>query len=1195
MAQFARGNPARWWKSRSCGSVSRAPGSLFISPLRKYAGLATLSFFLLGFVALCYITNSTRISRLSEGMLSKALGGHVTVKGGHLSLSGTLLLSGVEVRTSDPEPTPGADVPIFTAQQIEVRFDWISLLSGQLSATQLVATTPVFRPIEDRESGHWNYERLRPPAGSAAAIAVPSGAGSSPLPVVMVRGARVVWGEVRNGLVQQTGETIIDGQLTPDSTAASLYRLLFTESAPAAPLVDGLLPAATGHDPDRRGDVGVMLHGTWDVAKNIFNVSADNVVMSDALKRGMPRQAREWCEAHQLDGRLAQLNTTFNPQDGLILSVHFDNVSMMWMVEPEQGIGMGEERPAYPLAVSNVRGSVIFSLSSGSIKINDVSGEALGYQFTADCALNGSSFEAPFEMNLRFPGAVLSDPYPPLFMAFLTGQDLIQRIHPLGKVDIAIAMKRLVAHGPMSVTGTIDCHDAGIRFAHLPYPLDHLNGRISFDQKSVTFEDVTARSDENSVRIKGTTGTTWNNPMVDFLVSSDDTVFDDRLGACLPEKFAAVWNLFSVRGHGSFVCRVTRSSAIFDIPKVSVDVDLDDGYGYIRSLPYVFSHAQGHLHFEADQSRIEHFTAVAGPGMGGKDGDPSGHVALDGVVYHPGGDVTNLRPDLHLTADIPINAALFKAFPEALAAKLKGVQLAGRMGFQGTIRHGAASATPSGDATATSATGSQADALQVAGKVQWTDGTLATTLAGVPVNFHAINAQALLQPGSLDLTRFEGTLQAPSDAGFNSQETVQIQSTGKLDFATMAAAIELNADSDALTLPAHPYVWFPKVLSDAWTTYSPSGKIGLQASAALHIHAPAPNQTGLQSFLSVDTYNASIIAKDIALKPPGWPDSPTHLAGTVELRPGFVGMKAMSGKLGDIDLAWNGQLHTQTGQASLQGDAVSHGLPLKWLSFLPTQFVQSLDAKHEGTQLTLHFDDLRREGRDTPWSFDGTLATKELAVVEPMAMSSARANLVVQGTYAPAAGGKRAALDFSGVMAGTNIVISDRLIDTVTARVDVVAADNSIHITEIDGKVAGGSLTGRIHIDTGSPAPDLAATQAATAPAIAAPPPGPGGYQAELSLSDANLANLLLPANSTEEERNKVGTGRVSASLTLDQRFRPVASGTGGAEAGVAVGAPATATSRCATATCTTCPFPWDLCRSPPFGSPWPVPSIRPI
>ena len=159
MPAYARGNPAHWWKSRSCGYASRAPRATFISPFRRLTSLSTLAFLILLFAAAWYATRPARISRMAETLLSNVLGGNVSVASGHLSLAGTLLLSDVRVQT-DPTSN-GYPLPLFSADQIEARFDWLSLLAGQLRATQLTAIRPTLYLVEDRQADHWNYEMLR--------------------------------------------------------------------------------------------------------------------------------------------------------------------------------------------------------------------------------------------------------------------------------------------------------------------------------------------------------------------------------------------------------------------------------------------------------------------------------------------------------------------------------------------------------------------------------------------------------------------------------------------------------------------------------------------------------------------------------------------------------------------------------------------------------------------------------------------------------------------------------------------------------------------------------------------------------------------------------------------------------------------------------------------------------------------------
>ena len=68
---------------------------------------------------------------------------------------------------------------------------------------------------------------------------------------------------------------------------------------------------------------------------------------------------------------------------------------------------------------------------------------------------------------------------------------------------------------------------------------------------------------------------------------------------------------------------------------------------------------------------------------------------------------------------------------------------------------------------------------------------------------------------------------------------------------------------------------------------------------------------------------------------------------------------------------------------------------------------------------------------------------------------------------------------------------------------------------DIEGKAAGGSLRGSI-----------------TALFNENP-----GYQGDLALVDADLPSLVLPKTATEEDRKKIGTGRVTATLALQQTF----------------------------------------------------------
>jgi hypothetical protein len=1114
MANVARGNPARWWIGRSCGGASRAPRALLVGRLRRVMSVAALAFLLLLLGGMWLVTNPQRLSRLSEVLLSRVLGGNVRVRTARLSLSGTLIFSGVEVRPADSEPTATSDIPIFAAEQIEARFDWFSLLTGQLSATQLVATTPVFRAIEEQDAGHWNYERLRP-EGMGGNKPRSGGKPGLSLPVVILRDAHVKWGEARQGRVEQTAETIINGEMTPDPVMTSTYHFQFSQLAPGKDLQTPLA-------------VGATLHGTWDSAANVFSMTTENVVMSDALRNGLPRPAREWCDEHHLAGRLSQLSMTFNPRDGLVLAVAFEKVSMMWMVAPQPGIAVGEERPAYPLDVSNVRGRVVFTLKQPAMQIIDLTGDVLGYHFVADCDVQGTSLDAPFSLRLRFPQANLGDRYPPLFLAAITSQDLLQRIAPHGRMDIAVEIRREAARDPLTFNGTIDCHDSRMRFAHFPFPLDHVQGRITFDQQRVTFRDVEARADLNTVTIAGSCGTVKTNKFVDLIITSRNTYFDDRLAACLPQQYQDIWNSFAVRGHGGFVCRVTRGGAPTDPQKIVVDVDLDDGEGYVKAVPYYFSQAQGHLHFEADQTRVEHLTARTG-------GDGSGTITLDGVVRHKGGDVTHLLPELNIRGDVPLDAQLLHALPEELTARLGDTALGGRLEFDGVAQRKAGpDAAPS---------------LQLAGTLDWKQGTLKTQVGGQAVALANIAAQTVLSPDAVDVKSFAGDLDLGADMG----RALGFGLSGKLALPQISGEMQVELRGQSVTLPAAAPAAFPGSLRELWHDNAPTGRVDLDASAKVRVNMPAdgtavPAPLWVSEAVSVSTYRAGVALHDVALRQAGWPSALDKLNGTVEVVPGRVSMTDMAGVMGNVKMAWQGQVIPETGHVALSGTAESKGWPEHWMQYVPEGIVKRLDMKREGTTLALRLDSLSRDATGEPWSYAGKLEAANIATTGWLRTETQKVELEGKGAYGlPAlaatnpAAGREPVFDFTGKLTAAKMKVSDQTVETLKAKIEAAGTRHTITVSDIDGQVAGGTLQGKILIRTIGEA-DATQPAATTAAGV------DGSYQADLVLHDAELSRLLVPGIVSEEERKKVSSGRVTASLSLQETFGVQADRTGRGE-----------------------------------------------
>ena len=1085
MPAYARGNPAHWWKNRSCGYASRAPRATFISPFRRLTSLSCLAILVLLFAAAWYATRPARVSRLAETLLSNVIGGNVTVATGHLSLSGTLLLSDVRVQTG---PTSsGHPLPVFSADQIEARFDWLSLLAGELRATQLTAIRPTLYLVEDREADRWNYEMLRRKNAQTKPTATSPAPAAKPvfLPVMVLRDARVQWGEFANNRLTQTAYAIIDGQFTPSPADPFTYRFQLTQQP-----VQGL-----GNSKSPAGNALVNVTGTLDVLNNHFTAAAQDIVLSDALRDVLPRQVRGWWNEHHLQGRFAQLWVSFDNETGPVIGADLDRVSMQMLATPRPN------GPSYPVNLSDIRGSLRFGVNHSSVDAN-VRGRLLNYDFEASGAVAGAAPDSPFDLHIRFPNAVLGDDYPPLFIAFPDSQDLIQRIAPHGKFDVSIGIKRIGGTRNLQLDGNIFCDNARMRFDHFPYPLDHVKGHVRFSENAVTFDNVTANADENIVHIQGTTGTTPGNTAIDFHVSSDDATFDDRLAACLPGDFKAIWDQFVLQARGKFNCAIKRPAGEKGPPDIHVDLTLTDGSGYAKAFPYRFSHAHGQLVLTADQSFVNDFQITTGD-------DRSGTIHFNGIIHHPGGNVRNLMPELHATADIPIDTSLLNAIPDQYTEKLGNFDLSGRCGFDGNFQR-----KPTNDPA-----NSASAPLDVAGNVTVRQASIHSHDGSI--DLHDIAADAALSGTHLDLQTATARI----------LDSLQLSANGTIELAGPSAHLQLAAHGRDVTMPAEAPAILPDAMRQSWNAYKPQGKIDIDANAVLHAGgspttapatAPAiatatttPAPQSPVPGIVIDDYSCTIVPKTLSVSNAAWPASIDDIQGRLLLSPGKIAFQQLTARSGSLSLTCDGAYRTDTGECSLRASATSDGLPGRWTAKLPGDLSRFLiDHKTTG-QFRLNIDTLERAGADKPWTFDAELAARNLTLEGSLNLAADRFGLTFNGTW------YNGAADFTGMLNGDTVSFSGKTLDTLQASVAMASKEQALRITSIDGKVAGGEVQGNMAIRFGT----------------AGEHPTEPGYDASLMLHDADLSRLLLPKSATDEERKRVGDGRVSATLAVQGTF----------------------------------------------------------
>ncbi len=990
---------------------------MFISPFRRYASLVALLLLMLLIWGGWYITNPKRISRMSAALLSDVLGGPVTVGSARLSFSGTLLLTSVELRTAKgPE-----SLPLLEADQIEARFDWLSLLSGQLRATQLTAIRPKLFLIEDRVTGRWNYERLRAgsgesggsgPSGAPGAAAAPRGIF---LPVIVLREARVSWAEYDHGTFTDTGHATVDGQLAPDIAVSTMYRFQVTQRADEIPttaptgLDDPLVISPLMVASPAAGGAAASVSGNWDVSSNRFSAVTTNIALSDNLRRSMPRLIRSWWDEHKLRGSLAQFRMNYDQDDGLTLAADLDRVSMVYDVQPP---GDGT---THTLNFSSLRGTLTFGITRPFVRVAGLKGRVLGFDFLAEGEYRGFAAESPFDFSVTLPKAFLGSDYPPIFLAIPEVQETIQRLQPHGRMDASVNLKRLSWNGRIFVDGRIDVLDGKIRYSHFPFPLTQVRGLITFDHDFVYFPKMTGMADEMPLRVSGSAGITHDNLTVDVSVAGENVVFDDRIRACLPEKLHRVFHRFDSVVRGNLVCRVQRAKLLHDPVSVSVKVDILDAQGTYDALPYRVYHATGRLALEGTQATLENLRLVTGQ-------DQSGVLLINGALnYEAARTDGSWMHDLSLEADLPIDAALLNGLPDSFDSLTREADLRGRFSFQGK-----------------SVENEQHNAL-VTGVVALKNVDLKT--AG-GIELHKLQMTADLTADKLTVRHFTA----------ETDEHLTFSATGTIDRVTQQATAELNATATSYPLTPLPPVLLPEDAKAVWKKYQPTGKFDADLTA--HLELSLARKT-----FRVSTYSALLHPQAITLAHPDWPDALTDLTGTIALKPDRIDMHQMTALSKPLALAWRGTYVPSTGKLNAAGTLTSTALPTKWLAVLPEGAAAFLKNQKADAKISLDIERLDRTAADQPWDFAGALRIEKFATTGTWAFAADE--LTLQGKGALSLAGT---LDFEGPLTGTKLSVSQRNIDTFSATLASNSALKSIALTKIAGTVADGSLEGTFNL-----------------------------------------------------------------------------------------------------------------------------------
>jgi AsmA-like C-terminal region len=783
--------------------------------------LLVLSLTIFGYI---YLTDAQRVRSMASAYLSELLGGEVTIVKANLSIFEGLRLDDVTLRV---DKTNGPDSIVFHARTFLIKFHPTQLLTGQLAATQIVAIDPVVYLVEDPTTHRWNYQRMWRGEGPIGRKRMNGSQGLVVLPQIILRDAVVAYEELRDGKTTPMGSYSIEGSLNPNEEEADRYDFQLQSRG--------------------RESMGPSASGTIRTQGGVSVARLQNFTFGPDIKTMLLSQPRQWCEWHQLQGRIDIPEMIYNPNPGgggPIFRAELDLSDVEMALHPEEWmtreqnqrvkafhdvLDMARSRrwisPALaqalrrlstpePIHFGQMSGNMVFT--EQGIELKDVSGKVESNWFNVDGKIDGYSPDAPAKLTISsVTGHDLEIPdFSPDYLGSLPKevQEVVEKLHPRGTCGLKLVLERAEAGGKPTVNGELDLHDGEFRFHQFPYPVTHVNGRVQIGNDPVAkmrgirilnLEGHGPSDGPNAnarITLSGFIGPLDGDAGIWLEINGINMVSDSVVRASLPPTIRRALAMFDAEGTGQlpkspgdFACHIFRPPGPSQHFRVETDVNLYDAEGSLVAFPYPIKHLTGRLEIHDGLLYVENARMPHG----------NSTINIEGTVRWKDKDALPttrpMGPDLRVTAsNLPVDDDLINAIPLAQRAWVQAGGITGKLDLDGHI-------FPNPGDNRGSDINYDFNATLHDGKVQPHDGEV--TMSGLTGRLH-------LTPGRLELREISGVRGESAVAGH-----------AQIDWNAGPPKVTITASARNLELTSSLYQMLPAPARKAWDVIHPQGSL----------------------------------------------------------------------------------------------------------------------------------------------------------------------------------------------------------------------------------------------------------------------------------------------------------------------------------------------------------------------------------
>ncbi len=1057
--------------------------------------LLVLSCTIFGYI---YLTDAQRVREMASAYLSDLLGGEVTIGKANLSIFEGLRLDDVTLRVDQDQP---AGFDHLSRPDVLIRYHPTQLLAGHLAATQIVAIDPVVLLVEDSTTHRWNYQRLWNGRGLAGRRRTSAASGPLVIPQIILRDAEVAYMEMHDGNIVPVGWYSIEGSLNPNPEEADRYDFQLQSRG--------------------RESLGPSVDGTIRTDGGISVARLQNFTFGPDIKTMLFSQPRQWCEWHQLQGRIDVPEMVYNPNPGgsgplFRAELDLSDVEMAlhpqeWMTREQNQrvqlfhnlLDMAQSRrwlsPACvqilrrlstpePIHFGQVSGNLVFT--EKGIELKDISGKVENNWFNVDGEIDGYSPDAPAKLTISSViGHDLEIPeLSPDYLGSLPKdiQDVMEHLHPQGTCGMKMVIQRTEPGGKADVSGEIDIHDGQFRFSEFPYPVSHVSGQVLIGDdpiakmRGVRVLNVQGHGPSDGpnadavIYLNGFVGPLEGPSGVSLDVHGSNIVLDPVLRSALPPPANRALELFDPDGSeqypkalGDFSCHVQRAVGPNKPWMVDTDVNFYDAEGKLTAFPYPVKGLSGRLEIREGHLNIVHARARRGDAM----------IGIDGTVRWKSHDAPPSTqpygPDLWITAsNLPIDDDLINALPAQQGAWVQRAGISGKLDVIGHV-------FPNPD--------------EHGPDVKYVfDATLrdaAVQPGGGEAAMSGLSGRLHLTPSRLELTDLSGVRGQSAVAGHV-----------LIDWETGQPKISISASARNLQLVPSLYEMLPQAARAGWEAIKPRGTIDAKLEYSATI-GEAPDHLELQ-----------ITPRDLSVTPSAAPYRLDHLQGEISIFPNRVILNDLRATHGDarISISGRGDLGGQPAW-NLKLSANQLTVDDELLAALPTSVGDVLRGLKVGGKIGVDLSKLAY----WPRGQGAAPAAKAGADVD------FAAKIMMQGTSLDIglpATDIRGDIDLAGLVrhgrlhrlagrcSADSLLLAGRPGSDFTLNVLKASDDPVIQISHVEGKFASGDLAG----DGDYVFPDA----------------GPSSYDVSLVLRDADVQQLTTPYD-------KNLRGQLTASLKL--------------------------------------------------------------